>query len=225
MAYLTLLLFLAVVLFAWCGTLVLFMAKNLLRPRRMTDERAFVRLKRTSPADLGLPFQPIGFTVRDQRDGRQIRLAAWWMPAAAPSSKTVVIAHGYGDAKVGGIAWAPTWRDEGWNVLAVDLRAHGESDGQDCTAGYFEREDLARLIDALRREARGDECRCALRRQSWCRVCVGDGGATRRHRGRGARVAVRRLPPSRARSRSADGVPAGGPDKRRLPCRRMAQRE
>jgi alpha-beta hydrolase superfamily lysophospholipase len=60
--------------------------------------------------------------------------------------------HGYADAKVGGIAWAPTWHALGWNVLAIDLRAHGESGGKYSTAGFHERHDLSQVIDQVRAE-------------------------------------------------------------------------
>ena len=152
MAYLTLAIFLIAVAVAWVSLLIFFMARHLLSPRRMTEHRAFVRVNRTSPADLGLSFTPMGFTVRDARSGGQLRLAGWWIPAAGPSTRTVVIVHGYGDAKIGGIAWAPTWHSLGWNILVVDLRAHGESEGTQSTAGYYERDDLDQIINAIRAE-------------------------------------------------------------------------
>ncbi|HEX8325280.1 MAG TPA: alpha/beta fold hydrolase [Tepidisphaeraceae bacterium] len=152
MPYLTLALFLLAVGLLWSAVLIYFMARNLLTPRRMTDVRALARVNRMTPADLGLPFTPMGFTVRDVRTGRPLRMAAWWVPAPATSDKTVVLVHGYGDAKVGAIAWAPTWRSLGWHVLAVDLRAHGESDGVYSTAGFYEREDLDQILNALRAE-------------------------------------------------------------------------
>jgi pimeloyl-ACP methyl ester carboxylesterase len=61
-----------------------------------------------------------------------------------------VIVHGYADGKIGGIAWAPTFRELGYNVLAIDLRAHGESEGTQTTAGFFERHDLSQVIDQIR---------------------------------------------------------------------------
>lgn len=152
MAYLALILFLLAIGLAWAGVLIFFMARHLLSPRRMTDERAFVRVNRTSPNDLGLSFMPMGFTVQDAASRGKIRLAGWWIPAAGPSTRTVLVVHGYGDAKVGGIAWAPTWHALGWNVLAVDLRAHGQSDGAHSTAGYYEQDDLDQIIVGLRNE-------------------------------------------------------------------------
>ena len=121
----------------------------ILHPPRMTDGKAVYRLRRLSPGDLGLRFDVEQHTVRDSYTGRPLRLAAWWIPAAAPSSATAVLLHGYADAKVGAIAWAPPLHELGLNVLAVDLRAHGESDGRLCTGGAAEADDVNQLVDQL----------------------------------------------------------------------------
>jgi uncharacterized protein len=119
-------------------------ALSLLHPPRMTDAKALYVLRRMSPADVGLPFEPVEFDVSG------IKLASWWIPAAAPSARCVVFLHGYADARVGAIAWAPLWHTMGWNILAIDLRAHGESGGRHTTGGYFERNDVAGAIEQLR---------------------------------------------------------------------------
>jgi pimeloyl-ACP methyl ester carboxylesterase len=124
------------------------MARVLLSPPRMTDGRAAWILKRLSPADLGMGFEDVAFTVHDEKTGGKLKMTAWWIPTGL-SEKSAVIVHGYADAKVGGIAWAPTWRALGYNVLAIDLRAHGESEGTQTTAGFFERHDLSQVIDQL----------------------------------------------------------------------------
>jgi pimeloyl-ACP methyl ester carboxylesterase len=126
------------------------MANVLLKPPRMVGGRALWILKRLEPSDLGLPFVETEFTARDERTHAKLRLPAWWIPAAQPSPRCAILVHGYADSKVGGIAWAPTFRAMGYNVLAVDLRAHGEADGVHTTAGYFERHDLSQIIDQLR---------------------------------------------------------------------------
>ena len=179
MAFVTLAIFLLLVAALWPATLVFFMARHLLRPRRMTDGRALARVGRMTPADLDLAFTPMGFTVRDARSNGPIRLAAWWLPAPAPTDRTVVVAHGYGDAKIGGIAWAPTWHALGWHVLAVDLRAHGESEGDATTAGFFERDDLDQILDALRAEKPAMTTAVALFGVSLGAACVAATAARR----------------------------------------------
>lgn len=124
------------------------LARFLLRPPRMTDGKAMALLGRMDPGDLGLPYEPCHFDVPDAR-GKTLRLAAWWIEAAG-SDRTCVLVHGYGDAKVGALAWAPAWRAAGFNLLLIDLRAHGESGGTDSTGGFFERDDLDAVLNQLR---------------------------------------------------------------------------
>ena len=132
-----------------CSLVTHSLAVMLLRPPRMTDGKALYVLRRMSPGDLGLPFEPIEFTSRTAA-GKLIRIVAWWIAAEAATDRTCILIHGFGDAKVGALAWAPIWRSLGWNLLLVDLRAHGESEGVHCTGGYFERDDLDAVIDSLR---------------------------------------------------------------------------
>ncbi|WP_428937582.1 alpha/beta hydrolase [Fontivita pretiosa] len=126
------------------------LALALLRPPRMTDAKALHVLQRLSPADLGMHYQTVPFSIRDRSTGKPMRIMSWWIPHPAGGDKTVVLIHGYADAKVGAIAWAPTWQQLGYHLLAIDLRAHGQSDGRYTTAGYFERHDLDQVLDQLR---------------------------------------------------------------------------
>lgn len=131
------------------GMVVVLMARTLLRPPRMTAGKALVFLHRLSPLDLGLTYEDVNFEVRDASTGKPLRIAGWWMECGQ-SRKTVMILHGWTDAKIGGIAWAPMFNSMGFNVLAIDLRAHGESGGEHCTAGFFERDDVSQVIDQIR---------------------------------------------------------------------------
>jgi uncharacterized protein len=150
----SLLVVLVVVALALYGLTVFMLARTLTRPRRLTPARALARVGRMSPSDLSLPFEECKFQIIDQNTGRPLRLAAWWMPH--PTSKAcAILLHGYADAKIGSIAWAPLLQRLGYNVLAVDLRAHGESEGRDITAGYFERHDISQIIDQLKLQRPG----------------------------------------------------------------------
>jgi alpha-beta hydrolase superfamily lysophospholipase len=130
----------------WAGVVWAY-ARSMVRPPRMTDARAMRRLNRLSPGDLAMPFEDLRFDIRDSATGEPITLRAWWMPAGRASERCVILLHGYADAKVGAIAWAPMWRGLGFHVLALDLRAHGDSGGRYCTAGVREAEDLEVLSD------------------------------------------------------------------------------
>lgn len=138
------------------AAVVWLMAFLLLRPPRMTDGKAAWVLKRISPGDLGLSFRPLAFQVRDILTGQAMKMAAWWIPHPRAQGRCAVLIHGYADAKVGAIAWGPLFHELGYNILAVDLRAHGESDGRFITAGYLERHDLNQILDQIRAEMPGE---------------------------------------------------------------------
>src|ERR1700712_3899591 len=75
------------------GALIYLMARMLLRPSRMTDGKAVSVLRRLSPGDLSLPFEEIQFDVRDEQTGKPLRIAGWWIPAAAKSTRTMLLLH------------------------------------------------------------------------------------------------------------------------------------
>lgn len=145
-----LLLLLLVGLILAVAAAVLLMARSLLQPPRMTDGKALYLLKRLSPDDLGMAYERVMFAVRDEAEHRELKLTGWWIPHPAGGDRTVVLIHGYADAKVGAIGWAPTWRGLGYHILAIDLRAHGESEGTYATAGVRERSDLDQVLNQLR---------------------------------------------------------------------------
>ncbi|OPA73888.1 alpha/beta hydrolase [Paenibacillus selenitireducens] len=69
-----------------------------------------------------------------------------------PSNKWVIIVHGYmGWAKQNGFA-AKEFRAQGYNVLAVDLRGHGESEGDYIGMGWHDRKDIVDWINGIVRE-------------------------------------------------------------------------
>lgn len=125
-------------------------ARALLRPPRMTERKAMRLLDRVSPAELGLPFEDMRFEIIDKRTGKPLALNAWWIPNERGLDRCLILLHGYADAKVGAVAWAPLFHALGWSLLAIDLRAHGESGGRFCSVGYWERHDISAVIDELR---------------------------------------------------------------------------
>jgi pimeloyl-ACP methyl ester carboxylesterase len=145
-----------------CVAIAWLLARSLVTPPRMTDGKAVWVLKRLSPGDLGLEFEEVSFDLRDVATGKPLRIAAWWIPHPQSQGRCVILLHGYADAKVGSIAWAPTWHALGWNILAIDLRAHGESGGRHCTGGYFERHDVSDVINLLRAQRPTQTTRLAL---------------------------------------------------------------
>lgn len=96
-----------------------------------------------TPQDFGLPSRVIEF---DSLDG--IRLKAWWLPGHGTTPRgTVLLAHGSMQNRSGMLPRAAFLVRAGYNVMDLDLRAHGESRGNYMTPGYFESHDI---LGALR---------------------------------------------------------------------------
>lgn len=136
---------------------VALMAWALIHPPRMTDGKAAWVLRRLAPSDIGLSFEEMRFEIHEP-SGKPLTIAAWWIPHPHGQGRCAMLLHGYADAKVGAIAWAPVWHSLGFNLIVPDLRAHGESGGSVCTAGCLERMDLVQVIDELRAQ-KPDESR------------------------------------------------------------------
>jgi pimeloyl-ACP methyl ester carboxylesterase len=80
-----------------------------------------------------------------------IRIAGWYIPAAGeigPKGPTVVLVHGSDGNKSEMLGWASVLH-ETYNVLAFDLRNHGQSSGEQTTQGALEQLDLKAVLDWL----------------------------------------------------------------------------
>lgn len=62
---------------------------------------------------------------------------------------TALIVHGYTDSAAGMAYLAEEYLQQGINVLAVDCRAHGYSQGKAITLGYTDAKDVARWVEYL----------------------------------------------------------------------------
>ncbi len=78
-----------------------------------------------------------------------IHLRGWLFRAERPRRGLVVYLHGVGDNRVSGIGVGAHFTALGFDVLAYDSRAHGESGGDACTYGFYEKKDLSRAIDKV----------------------------------------------------------------------------
>lgn len=62
---------------------------------------------------------------------------------------TVILLHGIRSRKEHFVALSKRLANAGYNAVAVDLRAHGESGGTHCTFGVKEKKDISKIIDYL----------------------------------------------------------------------------
>lgn len=67
------------------------------------------------------------------------------------SDRTAVLLHSYWRSGEDMLIYAPYWAEQGFNVLAVDLRGFGASTGE-TSLGYYESGDVTALVQHLRPE-------------------------------------------------------------------------
>ena len=81
-------------------------------------------------------------------EGAGVKLKGWWFHA--PDKRgTVVVLHGVADNRGSSVGIADHFVARGFDVIAYDSRAHGESEGDVCTYGFYEKEDLRRVLDRV----------------------------------------------------------------------------
>ncbi len=107
----------------------LYGAHKLTRPARWTVQ--------DSAARWGLP-EPecVAFVSADG-----LQLSGWWFEPAPTAPATVLVCHGHGGNKVSNL-WVAAALYPGFNVLLLDVRGHGESEGDLTSVGYLERLDI-----------------------------------------------------------------------------------
>jgi pimeloyl-ACP methyl ester carboxylesterase len=81
--------------------------------------------------------------------GEGVRLNGWRCPASSGRRGTLIFLHGVGDNRTSGAGVVERFGRRGFDVVAYDSRAHGESEGEACTYGFFEKQDLHRVLDTV----------------------------------------------------------------------------
>lgn len=96
------------------------------------------------PAAIGLAFDSFSITTTDQ-----LVLKGYFIPSQNAPKGTIIMLHGIRAYKEHFLTIAPRVQAQGYNVVLLDNRAHGESTGNYCTYGVKEKEDVSILVDSL----------------------------------------------------------------------------
>ena len=89
-------------------------------------------------------FQTVYLKTKDS-----LKLEAWYIPVDSAVG-TVCLFHGHGGTKSAVFKEAEEFRKLGYNTLLVDFRAHGNSEGNTCTIGFDETEDVKLAFDYIK---------------------------------------------------------------------------
>lgn len=101
-------------------------------------------LSQITPKDLGISYEAVSFTTKDG-----LRIAGWWLQNKTSNVKTIILLHGY-PADKGDVLPVLSFLAETYNLLLIDFRYLGQSEGKYSTAGAKETEDLLAAIRFLK---------------------------------------------------------------------------
>jgi pimeloyl-ACP methyl ester carboxylesterase len=104
----------------------------------------------TTPGDSGLSYEDVSLRSEDSAE-----LKGWYM-SGGDRGVSVVCVHGLFRSRHEVLERAVFLRNEGFNVLLIDLRRHGKSGGERCTLGFKERLDVRAALDFLAEKAPQD---------------------------------------------------------------------
>ena len=98
-----------------------------------------------TPKHFGLVAESLNIEVEPN-----LHLKGYWTESKTDSVRGIIIfVHGVGGCKESYIGVAQKLADKSIETILVDSRAHGQSEGQYCTYGFYEREDISKIIDFI----------------------------------------------------------------------------
>lgn len=112
-------------------------------PRKVNFDRA--------PDDYQLPYEKIEVRTRDS-----LTLRGYWVHRPdQPAKATILMLHGVGACKERWMSTATWLWQNGYETVMFDSRAHGESGGEYCTYGFYEKYDVAAIVDFIKKQNPG----------------------------------------------------------------------
>lgn len=98
------------------------------------------------PADYGVKGEKVMLTTKDD-----IELVGYHVNAESSQTRGVLIlVHGVGGCKEHFVALGAKLAKQGIASVLFDERAHGESGGEYCTYGYYEKQDIKEIVDYVK---------------------------------------------------------------------------
>jgi uncharacterized protein len=102
-----------------------------------------------TPATYNLPAERVEIPTHDS-----LTLRGYWIHTDK-NRPVIIFVHGINACKERYLSSAAWLNEAGYDALLLDNRAHGESDGEYCTFGYYEKGDIASAVDFLEQRRPG----------------------------------------------------------------------
>lgn len=95
-----------------------------------------------TPLDISPVYEEVTLTTADG-----LKISGWYIPGAKPNG--IVLVHGIDANRRAVLREAKILAEGGYHLLMIDLRAHGQSEGEIATYGYLEALDVQAAVDYL----------------------------------------------------------------------------
>lgn len=141
-----------IVLFAAAFLSVIYVGpKMLLFPYRRTPEYYQQKFGFSHPSQIGLNYEEGSLKTTDG-----LSLSYWLInnPNCKDSGNAIIYLHGITDSKVSGLGYAKELSKFCRRIYLIDMRRHGDSEGEYCTFGYYEKHDVITLLDKIEHDLR-----------------------------------------------------------------------
>jgi uncharacterized protein len=102
----------------------------------------------TTPAAFGLKYSEVSFPAAVDN----LAVKGWFVPAPVQSDKIILVLHGKGQNRGSYLDFGAVLAKNGYNVLLIDFRGHGETAGANYTFGYYEQRDVAGALNYLKQQ-------------------------------------------------------------------------
>ena len=93
-----------------------------------------------SPVEVSAVYEDVILTTLDG-----LKISGWYIPGTQPYG--IVLVHGIDANRAALIPEATVLAEAGYHLLMIDLRAHGQSEGDIATYGYLEALDVQAAVD------------------------------------------------------------------------------
>ncbi|MCH5584621.1 alpha/beta hydrolase [Shimazuella sp. AN120528] len=127
----------------------LFGYRNITQKKKFTSEECFEVVEKrglfTKTQFEKLSKQEI---VIENKDG--LKLHSYYIETNPLSKKVMILLHGYTRAYPMSMQFTELYIKHGFNLLAIDHRAHGESEGKHTSYGYYEKYDIDSWVNWIR---------------------------------------------------------------------------
>ena len=129
--------------------------KNLVLAKRQTKEDAFNLLKTKGIYNIE-DYNSLDIEELNVKSNDGYKLKGYFIEKDKDCKKVMIIIHGYTANHFVSLQFVDMFLKDDFNVLLIDARSHGSSEGVYASYGFYERDDLDLWVDLIRSKIGSD---------------------------------------------------------------------